>query len=84
MGFLSFDNIVNQQVETSLDQAVENHKIEMNPLTPKKKMQLGSSVRYTQHRAQTHILNTLFLFYITEDSKRNFQQYVNKDWYKQL
>ena len=80
MGFLSFDNIVNQQVETSVDQAVENHKIEMNPLIKKKKkMQFGSSVLSTQHRAQTHILNTFFLFYITEDSKRNFRQYVNKD-----
>ena len=79
MGFLSFDNIVNQQVETSLDQAVENHKIEMNPLTKKEKMQFESSILSTQHRAQTHILNTFFLFYITEDSKRTFQQYVNKD-----
>ena len=51
MGFLSFDNIVNQQVETSVDQAVENHKIEMNPLTRKKKDAVW--VKCSFHTAQS-------------------------------
>ena len=81
MGLLFFDDIVNKQVETSVDQAVENHKIEIEPFNQKKKKRCSLGQVFFRHSTEPKLtfLNTLFLFYITEDSKRNFQQYVNKD-----